>query len=110
MSRRKITIETAGTDALQVRLLGDRTQPEPSTFLVKFPGGDVEVSRTSDGNYWVHVRAGSPADSEVIEGLALPGDLAQARVDYAAPDGEVTSGEEIGFKPTARHVAVLVKH
>ena len=110
MSRRKITVEPAGTDAQQVRLLGDRTQPEPSTFLVKFPGGDVEVTRTNDGSYWVHVRAGSSTDSEVIEGLAVVGELAQARVDYAMPDGELTSGEEIGFRPNARHVAVLVRH
>ena len=59
MARRKIRVEERGSDAIGVRLLGDRNQPEPSTFIVSFPG--------------------------------------------------VKDGAEIGFAPTAVHVAVLVE-
>ena len=42
------------TDAVTVIFNGDIKNPEPSTGIIKFPGGHVEVSRTSNGEYWVH--------------------------------------------------------
>jgi hypothetical protein len=37
-------------------LLGDPTlKIEKPYTIIGFPGGDVEISRTSEGNYWVHV-------------------------------------------------------
>ena len=106
-ARRKIKVESAGDDALMVRILGDRRQPEPSTFIVQFPGGEVEIARTSDDKYWVHVRPNTADDFLVSEGAK--GRLARARVDHAIPGGFVTDGEEIGFAPSAAHVAVLVE-
>lgn len=108
MTRRQIKIEPAGTDALRVRLLGDRTRPEPSTFLVEVPGGEIEVSRTSDDRYWVHVRPWTEDNVLLSEGTREAGRLDTARVDYAEPGGRITDGEEIGFKPGAAHVAVLL--
>lgn len=43
------------TDAVEVVFRGDRRRPEPSTAVIKFPGGHVEVSRCSDGTYGAHV-------------------------------------------------------
>lgn len=107
MARRKINVERAGDDALVVRLLGDKRQPEPSTFLVQFPGGEVEIARTSDDRYWVHVRPNTAEDEVASDGAKKAGRLARARVDHSVPGGMVTDGEEIGFAPTANHVAVL---
>lgn len=40
----------------RIELLGDKTvRPEPAQHIIEFPGGAVEVSRTSDGNYWAHI-------------------------------------------------------
>jgi hypothetical protein len=40
----------------KITLLGDKTKrPEPAQHVIEFPGGAVEVSRTSDGNYWAHI-------------------------------------------------------
>lgn len=51
-----------GTTVQGVRLKGDRKNPEPESFRVAFPGGDVDVVRTTDGEYWVHVRVNHPED------------------------------------------------
>jgi len=42
-------------DAVTVLFKGNKSSPEPSTGIIKFPGGHVEVSRTSDGQYWAHL-------------------------------------------------------
>lgn len=51
MARAKVT---HSTDAVQITFKGDKRSPEPSTGVIEFPGGNVEVSRCSDGTYWVH--------------------------------------------------------
>lgn len=42
-------------DACTIIFVGDRRKPEPSTGVIKFPGGHIEVSRCSDGAYWAHI-------------------------------------------------------
>ena len=39
----------------QINLMGKKEKPEPAQHIITFPGGAIEVSRTSDGNYWAHV-------------------------------------------------------
>lgn len=40
----------------RIELLGDKQRrPEPAEHIIEFPGGAIEVSRTSDGNYWAHI-------------------------------------------------------
>ena len=50
---------------------GDHVVPEPSTGVIKFPGGHVEVSRTSDGKYWAHIAVDNPSN------------IAKSRIDYS---------------------------
>ena len=57
-------------DACTMTFKGDIKNPEPTLGAVKFPGGMVEVSRTSDGSYWAHL---SVEDDAILEG---------SRVDY----------------------------
>lgn len=42
-------------DACTIIFQGDKRKPEPTTAIIKFPGGFVEVARTSDGQYWAHI-------------------------------------------------------
>jgi hypothetical protein len=36
--------------------MGDKTKrPEPAQHIIEFPGGAVEISRTTDGCYWAHI-------------------------------------------------------
>lgn len=40
----------------EINLIGDKTKkPEPAQHIITFPGGAIEVSRTSDGDYWAHI-------------------------------------------------------
>lgn len=57
---------THSTDAVQITFNGDKRSPEPSTGVIKFPGGHVEVSRCSDGTYWAHIA--TVAGANIIEG------------------------------------------
>lgn len=68
MARAQIT---HSDDAVQITFNGDRRHPEPSTAVIQFPGGHVEVSRCSDGTYWAHV--------QVIDGANVIG----SRIDRA---------------------------
>ena len=53
-----------------VRFDGDPRRLEPSTAVIKFPGGHVEVSRCSDGTYWAHVE------------LVAAANVVDSRIDY----------------------------
>jgi hypothetical protein len=44
-----------GDDVLGVTLEGNPKKPEPNSFRVQFPGGNVDIERCTDGSYWVHV-------------------------------------------------------
>ena len=66
-------------DACCIFIRGDRRSPEPSTAIVRFPGGSIEVSRHSDGSYWIHAsRCVEPRDEDVEAG-----EIAESRIDYA---------------------------
>lgn len=60
MARFKVT---HSQDACRIDIKGDRRNPEPTMACIAFPGGDVEVSRHSNGrDYWVHVRVADPTN------------------------------------------------
>ena len=50
-----LKIVEMGDNALGVKLLGDPRKPEPIHFRVVLPGGDVDIVRTADNDYWIHV-------------------------------------------------------
>lgn len=52
MARAKVVHSDA---ACTIIFDGDKRSPEPPTGVIKFPGGYVEVSRTSEGKYWAHL-------------------------------------------------------
>lgn len=57
-------------DACSIIFKGNKNSPEPTTGTIKFPGGEVEVSRTSNGEYWAHIKVDKPAN------------VVNSRVDY----------------------------
>jgi hypothetical protein len=73
-----LEITPAGTHASQIELFGDRSQPEQDTFILKFPGGFVQVSRCTNGDYIVHAGAWEPQMPEVRTGHRKVGEV----VDY----------------------------
>jgi hypothetical protein len=94
----------------RIELLGDRTKrPEPATHIIEFPGGAVELSRTTDGNYWAHIIVNRdfalPGEIEGLEGAY--GEIVGSRMDYEFP-----TEPNIVVVPDAsklRQIAILIK-
>ena len=90
---------THSQNACTINLKGDKFKnPEPETCVIKFPGGHVEVSRTTDGNYWMHLSVDNPKN--VID----------SRIDY---DFEGYSKAEVKIpsiphEEHIQHIAVMV--
>ena len=68
-------------DAATIIFNGDKTSPEPSTGIIKFPGGHVEVSRTSDGKYWAHIWRDKTGDIESRIDYDYEGNLLNGIID-----------------------------
>lgn len=97
MARAKIT---HSTDAVQITFNGDRRNPEPSTGVIQFPGGHVEVSRTGDGTYWAHLV------------VVAPENIVSSRIDYThqAPRSVVDMPDARHVKKLALRIANTVPH
>ncbi len=66
----------------QFELLGGKeTKPEKAYTIIRFPGGDVEIARTSDGNYWVHVAVTKPDSAECLCNGEPAGQILDSRTD-----------------------------
>lgn len=84
-------------DAVMIKFEGNRSNPEPSTAVIKFPGGHVEVSRTTDGRYWAHVEAENP---ECIQ---------ESRIDYNHEGYVATGGKMVvPHADKIMHMAILI--
>ena len=84
-------------DACTMIFRGSKSDPEPSTGVIKFPGGNVEVSRCSDGSYWAHISLDDASNN------------IRTRVDY-----DYDKSQEHGILPVPdvehiEHLAILVK-
>jgi len=93
-----------------IELLGDKTRrPEPATHIIEFPGGAVELSRTSDGNYWAHFIGNRdfalPGDIEGMEGAY--GEIVGSRIDYEFPTEP--NIVEIPGAQQVPQIAILIK-
>jgi hypothetical protein len=94
----------------KIQLRGDKTKrPEPATHIIEFPGGAVELSRTTEGNYWAHIIINRDfALPEDLSGLyAAHGEIVGSRIDYVFP-----ADPNIVDVPDAEHVrqiAVLIR-
>jgi hypothetical protein len=73
---KRLKVVDFGTECQGIRIHGDPRNPEPESVRIAFPGGDVEVVRTGDGDYWAHVRVDKPG-----QGHWQPGDVEGRVVD-----------------------------
>lgn len=102
---RHLKIQEMGDAVLGVRLEGDVKKPEPVHFRVCFPGGDVDGVRTTDNDYWVHVRVNTPWNQLAPgEGLAK---IIDARLDITGKAQENVDVGDINCEKLY-HMAVRV--
>lgn len=104
--------EISGTECNRVKiggrteLFGDpKIKPEKPHTIIGFPGGDVEIARTEEGDYWVHVAVrrqtdGTPAGQIIRARIDPEGRYADAA--NAAMNDEIASGD-------VEHIAFLVR-
>jgi hypothetical protein len=88
-----------------IQLLGDKTiRPESAQHVIEFPGGAVEVSRTSDGNYWAHILINRKFAMSDCEGFQkCIGQVIGSRIGYSDKIEEIPNREDI------YQIAVLIE-
>jgi len=107
MAKAKVT---HSADSAQITFRGDKRRPEPSTAIIKFPGGSVEVTRTSDDEYWAHV-----AIDAAGHGLHMPDDpvgvIVDSRIDYDHEGYKKAEGAipPIPLAEHVQHMAIKVR-
>lgn len=94
----------------KIQLLGDKSiRPEPATHIIEFPGGAIELSRTSDNNYWAHIIVNRdfalPDDCEGLRGAY--GEIVGSRIDYEFP--AEPNVVEVPQGGSVRQIAILIK-
>ena len=94
----------------QIKLYGNKgLKPEAATHVIEFPGGAIELSRTSAGNYWTHIIVNRdfvlPGDVEGIE--AAYGEIVDSRLDYEFPIHP--NVVEVPDEQHLRQIAILIK-
>ena len=106
---KRLKVRDFGTKVQGVTLRADKREPEPETFRVAIPGGDVDVVRTSDGSFWVHVRVDRLPHVHVG---GLPGEvrgtIVDARLDIAGKHTTECDAGDFGHEDLY-HLAVRVK-
>lgn len=98
-----LKIVKLGDNCHGVELHGDRTRPEHAEFRVSFPGGDVNVVRTTDGNYWIHVRVNRPTDGP----QRVMGKMIDARLDIIGRHSDDVDRGDFA-DPNLHHLAVRI--
>lgn len=103
-------IERDGSDAARVTITGNPRNLEPTHVRIVFPGGEVEVTRASDGegaDYWCHVKINHPKDSDVLLGEAERAHVTDARIDLKNKSVDWRDAGELR-NPELYHLAVRV--
>lgn len=86
------------TNSCMIKFEGDKRSPEPETGVIKFPGGHVEVTRTTDGRYWAHVAIDDPS---LVD---------ESRIDYTFAGYKAAEIKipNVPFADQIKHIALLV--
>lgn len=106
---RRLKVVDMGETVQGVRIRGDRNNPEPETFRVVLPFGEVDIVRCTDDTYWVHLRTNNPHDTHTEPGANACGQVIDARAD--AHHGHGPTPEALGKllnDPKLYHVALKV--
>ena len=90
----------------KIRLLGDKDKkPEAAQHVIEFPGGAIELSRTTDGNYWAHIIVNRQHRLDDCDGLhAAFEQIVGVRIDgvYSLPEHDEINQVALLIRPTAK--------
>lgn len=107
MAGKHLKVISMGSNVKGVKLRGDVDTPEDIHFRVMFPGGDVDIVRTTDNDYWIHVRVDHPEDGGNPERPVQDARITDARLDLK---NKATSQVDVGDFNSSElyHLAVRV--
>ena len=88
-----------GCTVLEIK--GDKTNPEKAETIIRFPTGEVSITRTSDNNYWVHFHI----KKDRTTGRPISR-LLKARLDITGKDTNDANIGDFG-DPGLYHLAIL---
>jgi len=91
-----------------ITLKGNPGKPESATHIIEFPGGSIEVSRTTDGDYWAHIAVNTGQVLDDANGYhgangRIVGTRIDRTIDYNGP-----SVEDIPEHGMIQHLAVRI--
>ena len=102
-----LKIKSMGDNVLGVRLEGNPEKPEPIYFRIAFPFGDVEVVRTDNDDYWVHIRCNKEKDGFFVPGETKTGKFIDGRIDIHGKHASDCNQGDFGHKDMY-HMAVRI--
>jgi hypothetical protein len=103
-----LKLKDMGDNVIGVVLEGDPKKPEPIHFRVVFPGGDIDIARTSNNqDYWVHVRVDHPDDGNDPYREVMDARIVDARLDCRDKDATCMDVGDFN-NPTLYHLAVRI--
>lgn len=89
-NKMRLKVVSFGQSAEGIALRGDPKSPEPDHVRITFPGGDVEVTRASEGDsktdYWVHIRVNKQGCGMFCPGEDQAASIIDARLDQTDKD------------------------
>ena len=68
----------------RIVLFGDKAvKLESAQHIIEFPGGAIELARTTEGCYWAHIIVNRGHAGEDFDGMhAALGEVVQSRIDH----------------------------
>jgi hypothetical protein len=92
----------------RIELLGDKTRrPEPAQHIIEFPGGAIELSRTTEGDYWAHIIVNRRYAVEEMGGLrSAIGEIVGSRITRTNKTDAV---RDIDADEDVEQIAVLIR-
>lgn len=95
-----------GAEYAVCEIHGDpKRQPEPESLRIVFPGGEVNLTRCSDGSYWAHI---TRHESELGDDIRPAGRLVDARIDVRGKHASECDAGDFA-NPETYHVAVRIE-
>ena len=100
-------LKVTGNNTMQhIYIKGDPEEPEPGEFYIHFPGGQIGVSRCSDGTYWAHLNLED--EKEDGSGRKKKSNIIEARIDCKEKGvNEQIVGDMA--RPDCYHIAIKIK-
>lgn len=93
------------TTVKAIHLKGDPRKPESAVHIITFPGGSIELSRTSDDEYWVHMAVNKKEIVNDIPSQSKRGIVVDTRVDRIYPFGT----SELENIDQIQHLAIHIR-